>query len=77
MGHLGIISMDKEWANKKDKTNDQNKKIKEISPRMSDLLPTNVMEIPLNFIVVTIIARITMSLLILVSIVIAICYYQL
>lgn len=39
--------------------------------------PTNVMEIPLIFIEATIIARIIMSLLMHVSIVIAIFYYQL
>lgn len=44
---------------------------------MNDHPPTNVMEILLIFIVVTIIARITMSLLIHVWIVIAIFYYQL
>jgi hypothetical protein len=77
MGHPVIMSMAKESANKKDKTKDQNKKIKEIFRRMNVHPPTNVMEIPLIFIVVIIIARITMNLLIRVWIVIAIFYYPL
>ena len=69
MEHLVIIFMVKEWTNKKDKTNGQNKKIKEIFLKMKGHPPTNVMVILLIFIVVTIIARITLSLLTLVSIV--------
>jgi hypothetical protein len=69
MEHLVIIFMVKEWANKKDKTNGQNKKIKGIFLKMKGHPPTNVMVILLIFIVVIIIVRITLSLLMLVSIV--------
>jgi len=69
MEHPIIIFMVKEWANKKDKTNGQNQKIKEIFPKMKGHPPTNVMVILLIFIVVTIIVKITLSLLILVWIV--------
>ena len=75
---LVIICMARELANKKDKTNDRNKKIKEIIfLRMNDPQQTNVMEIHLIFIEVIIIVRITLNLLMHASIVIAMFYYLL
>jgi len=69
MKHPVIIFMGKEWANKIDETNGQNKKIKEIFPKMKGHPPTNVMVILLIFIVVTIIVKIILSLLMVVWIV--------